>query len=329
MAGTEQIRRARRVAVVVMAAASTAIVGIAAGPVRAGIAPDAVSKGTAVAVRPLDSGVSLSSASAGEDGASSKAVGVRVLGRDVASTSSGGNDERTDATSSSRVPLTGGRVQVAPRSTSSRSTSDDARSAAHTDLVTANIPNLVSLEVLSSDAEAVWTPRASSSNSQVDGAKVDLFEGGLVVVLMHADGSSDGRGRVYLVRINDATYFDSARSGHMTLSVPDIFTIELLGTKASGGRFTGQVLRTAWLDDDGLTQLAAAVEASGGSAAGRITSDTFALKAASVDAGDATDGPGVLPLSGAPILVLVLAALTLIEIGAGLTLVRTGAHARA
>jgi hypothetical protein len=145
---------------------------------------------------------------------------------------------------------------------------------------------------------------------------------------MHADGSSDGRGRLYLVRINDATYFDSARSGQMTLSVPDIFTIELLGTKASGGRFTGQVVRTAWLDN-GLTQLAAAVDASGGSAAGRTTADTFAVKAASVDAADGADGSGVLPLSGAPILVLVLAALTLIEIGAALTLVRTGAHARA
>jgi hypothetical protein len=308
----------------VLAATSTAIVGIAAGPVRAAIAPSAVATGTAVGVRPLDAGVSVAKAAAGEDGASSEAVGVRALGHDIASTKSDGNDTRSAAVTRARVPLTGGSVEVAPRSTSARTDDTDARSTAQSDLVTAHIPNLVSLEVLSSDAEAVWTPRRSSSSSQVDGAKVDLLEGDLVVVLMHAEGSSDGRGRLYLVRINDATFFDSDRSGHMTLSVPDIFTIQLGSADARAGRYTGEVLKVTWLDAEALDQFVAAVDASGGAVDPHT--ETFALSAASVDADAASDGTARLPLSGAPILVLALAALTLIEVGAAMTLLRTRAR---
>jgi hypothetical protein len=327
MGRTNGIRKARRVAVMVLAATSTAIVAMAAGPVRAAIAPSAVATGTGVGVRPLDTGVSVAKASAGEDGATSKAVGVRALGHDIASTKSDGNDTKSDAVTRARVPLTGGSVEVAPRSTSAHADDTDARSTAHSDLVTAHLPNLVSLEVLSSDADAVWTPRRSSSRSRVDGAKVDLLEGDLVVVLMHAEGSSDGRGRLYLVRINNATFFDSDRSGRMTLSVPDIFTVQLGSADARAGRYTGEVLKVTWLDAEALDQFAAAVDASGGAV--DPDTETFALSAAAVDAGDEAALDGRLPLSGAPVLTLVLAALTLIELGAGMTLLRTRARALA
>jgi hypothetical protein len=325
MAGTKKLRNIRRAAAAAIAVASVAIVGVAAGPVRAGIAPSAVSKATAVAARPLDTAVGASQASAGDDHASSSGVGVRALGRDVAASRAEGNETHTGAAASTRVPLTDGRIEVLPRRASARSGTDGSRSTAHTDLVTARIPNLVEIEVLSSEAEAVWTPRASSSGSAVDGAKVDLLEGDLVVVLMHADGSSDGRGRLYLVRINDATFVDSARNGGMTLTVPDVFSIEIGASDGRAGRFTGQVLKATWLDESSLRQFAAAVDASGGT-----VRETHALRAASgTGSATTTDADASLPSTGAPIIVLVLIALTLVEAGAAMTLIRTGAKARA
>jgi hypothetical protein len=328
MAGTKKIRNLRRAALAVVGATTIAIVGIAAGPVRAAIAPSAASKATAVAARPLDTAVGVSQASAGEDGASSEGVGVRALGRDIAVTRADGGQTRSDSAASARVPLTQARVEVLPRRAEAHEDENASRSAARTDLVTARIPNLASVEVLSTEAEAVWTPRASSSGSQVDGATVELLDGDLVVVLMHAEGSSDGRGRLYLVRINDATFVDSARSDRMTLAVPNVFSIELAAVNARAGRYTGQVLKATWLDTEGLDQLAAAVDASGGTA-----TETHALRASSADVssdgGSPVDGDARLPLSGAPILTLVLAALTLLEVGAAMTLVRTGARVRA
>ncbi len=327
MAGTDRIRKTRRAALMILAVTTTAIVGVVAGPVRAGIAPTATAKGTAVAVRPLDTGVGIATASADENGASSKAAPVRVLGRDVGATTADGNEGRSEAAARARVPLTTGDVEILPRSATADKNATESRSTAHNDVVTAHVPNLISMEVLSSDAEAVWTPRSSWSGSSVDGAKVALLDGDLVIVLMHAEGNSDGRGRLYLVRINDATFVDSDRGNYMTLTVPDIFTIQLAGSDARGGRFTGQVVRATWFNDAAFDQFAAAVDASGGSA--DPATETFAITAASDDASGGASSDGRLPTTGSPIAVIVLAALTLIEIGAGMVLVRSGARARA
>jgi hypothetical protein len=174
----------------------------------------------------------------------------------------------------------------------------------------------------------VWTPRASTSRSQVEGARVSLLDGDLVIVLMHAEGSSDGRGRLYVVRINDATFVDSTRDGDMTLAVPDVFTIRIAGTSARAGRFTGEVVNVAWLNNSGLTQMAAAVDAAGGAG---TTTRTHELRAA-VKADSHTaeaDGSGLLPLTGSHITMLILAALTLLELGAAMTIVRNLGRARA
>jgi hypothetical protein len=173
------------------------------------------------------------------------------------------------------------------------------------------------MEVLSGDAEAVWTPSRSTSRSQADVAKLTLGNGDVVIVLMHAEGSSDGRGRLYLIRINDAVLFDSQDGRTMTLEVPDIFTIEIGGTSARAGRFTGQVVEVAWLDNTALSQFAAAVDAAGGPSdvpTARSASNLVAAEPSNV-AGD----PPLLPLSGAPIALVVSVALALIALGAAMS----------
>jgi hypothetical protein len=236
------------------------------------------------------------------------------VGQDIAVSNANGN--ASDADSAVHVPVASGSVEVMPRSTSARSGQDESRSSAHSDLVTANVPNLVAMEVLSGDAEAVWTPSRSTSRSQADVAKLTLGNGDVVIVLMHAEGSSDGRGRLYLIRINDAVLFDSQDERTMTLEVPDIFTIEIGGTSARAGRFTGEVVEVAWLDNTALSQFAAAVDAAGGPSVptARSASNLVAAESSNV----AGDQP-LLPLSGAPIALIVSVALALIALGAAMS----------
>ncbi len=320
MAGARPGRFVRIAAPVALTVASAVALGLLVAPVTSGLAPVAIGEGTVIDVPPLDSAVGVASAEADEGGASSEATTVRVAGIDVGSTRSDSGGPATDDEDTANVPVpltSNGNVKVAPRTTSASSSPGASRSESHSDALTARIPGLVEMEVLSSDAEAVWTPGASSSRAQVDGATVNLGDGDLVVVLMHAEESSDGRARLYLIRINNAVLFGSTEDRSILLKVPDIFTIELAATEASGGVFTGEVVDAGRFDDTNFDEFEDVIETASGSTdedepAQDDDSDT--------DAGVSNAaGSGTLPITGSRILVLILSALTLVVLGAAMT----------
>jgi hypothetical protein len=250
---------------------------------------------------------------------------VRVVGVEVGSTRSDSNEatntSETESETVVEVPVpssSGSSVKIAPRTTSASSSSSASHSESHSDVLTAHIPGLIEVEVLSSDAEAVWTPRASWSRGQVDGATLTLDDGDLVIVLMHAEESSDGRRRLYLIRINDAVYFESDEDAPIRLDVPDIFTIELLETHATGGFFTGEVVEAEPFDDTNFDELEDVIEEA--SEEPLETEEVDFTSEPDDDAGISdTDGSSTLPITGTRIMVLILGALTMIILGTAMT----------
>lgn len=307
-----------RIGLLIATAAGVAMAGVFAAPVTSGLAPIAIGEGTVIDLPPLDTAVGESEASADEEGASSKSTTVRVVGTDVGSTRAESNETKTETTVEVPVPLTSrtSSVSVAPRSASASSNTSPhtSRSESHSDVVTARIPGLVEIEVLSSDAEAVWTPGSSWSRGQVDGATLSLGDGDLVIVLMHAEESSDGRQRLYLIRINDATYFETGVDEPLRLEVPDIFTIELAATEASGGFFTGEVVEAEPVDETNFDEFEDVMESASEEP---IESEEVEFTSALDDESGLSDAgrSATLPITGTRIMLLILFALTLILVG--------------
>ena len=130
-------------------------------------------------------------------------------------------------------------VQVAPWHASARGSSGPNRQATSSAAAArADIPNAVSVGVLTSQSKASYTERQSSGTAVSDGVNVKLTNGGQVT-LLHSEVTSEGGGHSYLVGLNDThigTDEQLGRSPLCALNAPNLLALSCL--TASGGAAT-------------------------------------------------------------------------------------------
>ncbi|HEX6538638.1 MAG TPA: hypothetical protein VF155_05615, partial [Candidatus Dormibacteraeota bacterium] len=138
-----------------------------------------------------------------------------------------------------------------------------------------------------------WTPGQSSSDSYTNGARLNLGNGALVVILLHSASDSSAGSSAYLVSINGTELppSGSVPQNGITITVPGVITLTLLQTTAGGGSASGLVAQVTNLLGMGGTQgTLLGTSGSGGSAPSAPATGT---QAASTSSGISTPSTGI------------------------------------
>lgn len=218
--------------------AAAASVDPAADP--AGQAPAGTASADAVSIAPLDTCISCTSATAASDGASSNATAIRILGHDVAAGDASGNQQ----TSGALVALPANpllSLAIADWMAAAQSADGATSAASRAALVDLNLdPNgneIATLAVLEAASSASWNGSSSSGSAYTNGARLNLGNGALVVILLHSGAdSSTGTSDAYVASINGTEILSNQQGGQpITITIPGVATITLLQASAGGG----------------------------------------------------------------------------------------------
>jgi hypothetical protein len=167
--------------------------------------------------------------------------------KDTTKTASG-NAFDTGATQLGRVVLAPWSTNVGPNQASSSSA-----------LATAALNNVGDVAVAPSSSFATWTPGASNSSAVSDGAIVHL--GSTTIKVLHSESNSSGKGRTYLVQINDTILGATDASGCMV----DLGPVATLGClKVLGGTGSSAAVVQALIGQNAPFGKIVAAAASGG-----------------------------------------------------------------
>lgn len=228
-----------------------------------------------------------------------------------------------------------GRLAIAPWET----TVEENRSHAETSILYAELidSETALVRVLHSESEAT----EEGSESSTTGATVDAGDGGLHLVLLHAQTTSEGEGSSYVASINGEKIISSEQAeGECVIPADPLIHVTCVTASETGeGRVTGataEVADVAALDDNVHVDAfeSGSEETEGGATAGeQPTDDTDGVpddqpaEQPAPPAGDsevltasaqpAPDEQGALPRTGAGLL-LALPGLAAIGLGAGL-----------
>jgi hypothetical protein len=221
-------------------------------------APTASGEGVGVKVGDLVS-VGATGATASQSGSAASAAPIAINGKPVlagvvnSTTSGSGN-----ALDTGKTPL--GQVVVAPWSTNVGTDQASSSSA----LATAAITDLADVAVAPSTAFARWTPGASNSAAVSDGAVIRL--GDMTIKVLHAESNSSGKGKTYLVQIQDLVLGRTDANGCML----DIAPVAALGCLAVlGGTGSDASILQALINETNPLGKVVAASATGG--AGKVT----------------------------------------------------------
>lgn len=93
-----------------------------------------------------------------------------------------------------------------------------------------------SVAVLESRSNATWSrAQGVHRDGTSNGLDAGLGNGGLTIVVLHSDSSSEGAGHVYLVHVNDREVASAEQlGGGPPLSVPNVATVSVLHVGHSG-----------------------------------------------------------------------------------------------
>ena len=132
------------------------------------------------------------------------------------------------------------RAQVAPWRASADGTHTATRHARSSAAVArADLPDVASAGVLTSDSEATHTDQKSSGTAMTDGVQLSALDV-VRLVLLHSEVSTEGRGHSYLVGLNGTEIGTDEQLGAGPLCALDAAGVASLSClTASGGNGTG------------------------------------------------------------------------------------------
>ncbi|HYH50872.1 MAG TPA: hypothetical protein VEG38_15105 [Acidimicrobiia bacterium] len=256
----------RRHALLIAVPACAALLGSApaAKASRPGLipAPPAQASGVAAQVGSLLD-VSRTGAAADSGTSSAEASVVRLGGEPLLDL--GGSQQGDGQTGGSLID-TGdtlpARAQVAPweaAAQGSQSSTRQARSAAA--VARADVPDVASAGVLTSESEASHTDEKSNGRSVTDGVQLGILDA-VRVVLLHSEVSSDGKGDSYLVDLNGTKLGTDEQLGNSplcALNAPGLLGLSCL--TASGGEGSANGIGSAAAQ---VAEVTAALDVLGG-----------------------------------------------------------------
>lgn len=237
-------------------------------------APTATASANGLSIPPLDTCISCTNSSAGNNSSSGNAQALRILGNNVSAGSSSSPGDSSNNGNLIALPanplLSLALFDWLTQSSASSTSSDGRARAGALDLdLNPNGTEIATLAVLEASSHSHWTPGQSSSDSYTNGARLNLGNGALVVILLHSSSDSSNGSSAYLLSINGTELppSGSVPQNGITITVPGVITLTLLQTTASGGSATGLVAQVTNLLGMGGTQgTLLGTGASGGSA---------------------------------------------------------------
>jgi len=332
--------RAKRIAV----AAAGGTLGLVALPLAAmaSTAPTGSAAGTAVSVGSSSApvlGISTTSANSGSSSSGSSADVVNLGGTTLV-----GGSSSDGSTASGNLIDTGSgapaEVQVAPYGATSTKPAAGTSSSEGKAAVARVQAGSLSANVAQSDSKAQYTtnPDGTSTKSggstSTDGLTVDAP--GLSLDALHSDASSSGEGNAYLLGINGTQIGNSSQLQAIcqNLSVPSLLSLSCVTATGGAGNLFEEVLGGVLGPNDsgipatlfgaggigggaGTVAASPAVIAAGGPASTMANvANNGGLSAAPAGSGTASNAPGHLPFTGAPIALWLLASVALVGLGA-------------
>lgn len=209
-----------------------------------GEAPAATASANAVSIPVLDTCVSCTNVDAGDGSADSNATALRILGHDVSAGHLSGNDSGGNALIALPAnPLLSLAIAdwMAATQTGNGSSSANSR-ASLVDLGLGPNGQVATLAVLEANSSAQWNASSSHGSAFTNGARLNLGNGALVVILLHSDADSDGTSHAYVASINGTSILSNTQIGQpITITIPGVITITLLQSQAGGGFAVGSV----------------------------------------------------------------------------------------
>lgn len=180
--------------------------------------------------------ISKTDAAADAGTASSSASVVRLGGEPLLSL---GGSQNGDGQTGGALLDTGAtlpaQVQVAPWSASAQGTGTATRqSESSAAVATANVPDIASAGVLTSQSEASHTDQKSTGKATSDGLQLGVLDA-LRLVLLHSEGSTEGNGHSYLVGLNGTEIGTDEQLGESPLCGLELGLASLTCLSVSGG----------------------------------------------------------------------------------------------
>lgn len=224
-------------------------------------APTANATANGLSIPPLDTCISCTNSSAGNDSSSGNSEALRIFGNNVSAGSSSSPGDSSNNGSLVALPanplLSLALFDWLTKSSASSTSSDGKARAATLDLdLDPNGTEVATLAVLETGSHSHWTPGQSSSDSFANGARLNLGNGALVIILLHSSSDSSAGSSAFLLSINGTELppSGSVPQNGITITVPGVITLTLLQTTASGGTATGLVAQVTNLLGMGGTQ---------------------------------------------------------------------------
>lgn len=224
-------------------------------------APTANASANGLSIPPLDTCISCTNSSAGDNSSSGNAQALRIFGNNVSAGSSSSPGDSSNNGSLIALPanplLSLALFDWLTKSSASSTSSDGRARAGALDLdLNPNGTEIATLAVLEASSHSHWTPGQSNSDSYANGARLNLGNGALVVILLHSSSDSSNGSSAYLLSINGTELppSGSVPQNGITITVPGVITLTLLQTTASGGSATGLVAQVTNLLGMGGTQ---------------------------------------------------------------------------
>lgn len=219
-----------------------------------------------------------------------------------------------------------GRVAVAPFAAQVETLVGQRRAQAEAALLRLVLlsPALLTIDLLQSFSEATHRDSTSTGSGSSDGAVVTLGgEGGLRIVLLHAEGDTTNGSSSFVVGLNGTELITNEDIGQTVkvIDLPGLLTLGLVDV--GGGAGTGAVSAVgANLQALGsVTGTVTGIEATGSPVAAAAPAPS---ELGAGDTGSGTGGGGGLPTTGAALLGITALAVALI--GAGSLIYRYGRH---
>jgi hypothetical protein len=205
--------------------------------VPVGLAPAGHATANGLRLNPLDTCISCTDATAGPGASQGDSHALRLLGNDL----SAGQASSNGATSGALLaipanPLLG--LALADWMDQAQASGITSLAQARSALVDASVGNgqVATLAVLEGLSNASFAGAASHGDGATNGVDLTLLSGGLAVILLHSESSSDGHQQVYLVSLNGTEVLSSDQGiGGIPISIPGVIDLDLLRTGAAGG----------------------------------------------------------------------------------------------
>ena len=203
----------------------------------AGHAPASHATGNGLKINVLDTCVSCTSATAGSGSSMGESHALRLLGNDLSAGAASSNGANSGALLALPAnPLLS--LALADWMNQAQAMGIDSMAHARSALVDANVGNgqVATLAVLEGMSNAAYHGTMSHGDGATNGADLTLLNGGLAVILLHSESSSNGAQMVYVLSLNGSKILATDQGmGSIPISIPGVIDIDLLQTAADGG----------------------------------------------------------------------------------------------